>query len=95
VVLIGALAQQQTTSIDGALDLIVQVFEHGARKYSPDNWRGAAAGMDAFRREYLSAICRHVFAPDGEIDQEWGLPHLAHACCGALMVLWHEMRVSL
>lgn len=89
--------------LTAALDLVVQVFEHGAKKYTEDNWRGAATDREAFRREYLSAICRHSFPLDGPIDLDHtlpdgtlikgsGLPHAAHAVCGALMILWHEMR---
>jgi hypothetical protein len=87
------------------LDLVVQVFEHGAAKYTPENWRGAASDLDAFRREYISAQCRHLFATNGPIDLDHtlpdgteikgsGLPHSAHGMCTALMVLWHEMRVA-
>lgn len=87
-----------------AMDTIVQVFEHGAAKYSPDNWRRAAEDMDVFRREYLSAMCRHVFPadsspidldhtlPNGTEVKGSGFPHWAHACCTALMVLWQEME---
>lgn len=90
---------------NAGLDLVVQVFEHGAAKYTPDNWRGAASDLDAFRREYISAQCRHLFATNGLIDLDHtlpdgteikgsGLPHNAHGMCTALMVLWHEMRVA-
>ncbi len=100
-----ALREQQGCTFEQALDLVVQVFEHGAAKYSPDNWRKAATAdtAEAFRREYLSGQCRHVFATNGAIDLDHtlpdgteikgsGLPHLAHGCCGALMCLWHEME---
>lgn len=75
------------------LESVVRVFEHGARKYAPDNWRGAAEDLPAFRREYLSAICRHLFAGE-TTDPESGLPHQAHAATGALMILWHEMEAE-
>lgn len=84
-----------------ALDIVVAVFEHGAEKYSVDNWKKAASDMHAFRQEYLSAMCRHAFPKDDSlVDQDdpetgvrgSGFPHAAHGCCTALMILWHEMR---
>jgi len=98
---LGALCSDERDA-NGALDVVVQVFEHGAAKYDPDNWRRAAEDRDAFRREYLSAMCRHAFTsdtidldhalPDGTPVKGSGLPHAAHFTCTALMVLWHEMR---
>lgn len=89
---------------EDVLDGMVKVFEHGAAKYSPDNWRNAAphpfeqGPAEAFRREYLSAVCRHTFPLGGEIDRVEdggsGLRHLSHALCGALMILWHETKWS-
>lgn len=91
-----ALARQRECGLGEVLDLVVQVFEHGAAKYSPDNWRHAAADRDAFRREYLSALGRHLFPADGAtLDQGEGgsgLPHLAHFICTALMMLSHELE---
>lgn len=97
-----AFAEQIGTYAEAA-DLAVQVFEHGAAKYSPDNWRNAAEDMVAFRREYLSAMCRHAFPTHGSIDLDHvlpdgtevkgsGLPHDAHGLCTAIMILWHELR---
>lgn len=90
--MVGALLralQEDRGSLSDALDLTVQVFEHGAEKYTADNWRSAATDRDSFRLEYLSAICRHVFAPEA-VDPESGHAHLAHAVCGGLMIVWHE-----
>jgi len=84
------LQTEHSTTLPAALDAVVRVFEHGAAKYSVDNWRGAAGNRDSFRREYLSAVCRHRFDVEGRLDPDSGLPHMAHACCGALMILWHE-----
>lgn len=81
-----------------ALDLVCQVLEHGAAKYSPNNWRTAADDLVAFRREYFSAIVRHLTADAngaGEtIDPDSGLPHMSHAICSGLFWTWHEMRVE-
>lgn len=113
--LLQALRDERDLSFEQALDLVVQVFEYGAEKYNPDNWRNAIgttpvelfgvaySPRDAFRLEYLSGQCRHLFATNGPIDLDHtlpdgtevkgsGLPHLAHAVCGALMVTWHELH---
>ena len=93
----------ETMSQCEALDLVVQVFEHGSVKYTPDNWRNAAEDMDGFRREYYSGLCRHAWPKDGSpIDLDHvlsdgtevkgsGFRHEAHGCCTSLMILWHEM----
>lgn len=63
---------------------IVQVLTFGARKYAPDNWKHVP---DA-RRRYYAAALRHMAAWwEGEqVDQESGLPHLAHAGCCLLFL---------
>lgn len=66
--------------------MVCRVLEHGGQKYSPDNWK-----KGNFRR-YASACMRHIFARlKGEInDPESGLPHLAHAICCLLFLLWFD-----
>lgn len=65
---------------------IAHVMEHGAHKYSRDNWKGGN-----FTR-YASACLRHIFARlKGErLDPESGLPHLAHAACCILFLMWFD-----
>lgn len=68
---------------------IGKVFDFGARKYSPHNWRGG------FRWSRLyDAVLRHLFAWIGgeDKDPESGLSHLAHAACGLMMLLTHELK---
>ena len=69
-----------------ALKSIVDVLEFGAKKYAVDNWRTVP---DA-RRRYYDAAIRHLTAWwDGEtLDEESGLPHLAHAGCCVIFLLW-------
>ena len=75
------------------LDLTAQVLEYGATKYEPGNWK--RADRKRYRQEYLSATCRHLYPSAGEeIDPESGLPHLAHACCNVLMLLWMEEHIG-
>lgn len=77
-----------------ALCKAVEVFQFGADKYAPGNFRRAFSDMESMRREYTSAISRHVWEDrfNGPIDQESGLEHLAHAFCGCLMLLEGEME---
>lgn len=65
---------------------IVGVLEFGAAKYALDNWKTVP---DA-RRRYYDAAIRHLTAWwDGERnDPESSLPHLAHAACCIIFLLW-------
>lgn len=69
---------------------VVQVLAYGAKKYAPNNWQKVP---DA-RERYFSAAERHLIAwQQGEDrDFESGLPHLAHAACCLLFLLWFETR---
>lgn len=53
------------------------VMEHGASKYGPWNWRHS----DVVASTYISAAQRHIaqFMDGCNLDQDTGLPHLAHA----------------
>ena len=70
----------------GTINQVVEVLEFGAAKYAPDNWQVVP---DA-RRRYYNAAMRHVDADwRGEkVDPETGLPHLAHAVCCLLFMMW-------
>lgn len=102
-----AALDDRTGSREASLEEVCRVFEHGAAKYRPDNWRRAVddGRLVEFRREYFSALVRHVMAdragqlfdtdhvlPDGTEVKGSGLLHLAHAACGCLMMIWHEAR---
>lgn len=61
------------------------VFQLGARKYGPFNWRESAV----VRSIYLDAAMRHLLALlDGQdLDEESGLPHEAHViACMAIVI---------
>lgn len=64
---------------------VMAVREYGTGKYgSPDNWRTVEPGA------YHEALLRHVLAiwhDPYAIDEESGLPHLAHICCNAAFLL--------
>lgn len=71
-----------------AIRSVIEVLEFGAKKYAPDNWKTVP---DA-RIRYFDATIRHVTAWwDGEKNgTESGLPHLAHAVCCLLFLLWMD-----
>ena len=63
-------------------------MEFGAAKYGQDNWQRVPEA----RQRYFDAAMRHLLAWwDGErLDAESGLPHLAHAGCCILFLLWAD-----
>ncbi len=69
-----------------AIRSVIEVLEFGAKKYAPDNWKTVP---DA-RTRYFDATIRHVTAwwSGEKDDSESGLPHLAHAICCLLFLLW-------
>lgn len=68
---------------------IVQVLTHGAKKYSPDNWKSV---VEPSPERYFSAAMRHLAAwRKGEKrDPDSGFSHLAHAACCVLFLMWRE-----
>lgn len=75
----------------GAASAVVDVLEHGRRKYDADNWRAVPEA----RRRYFAAALRHLVAwRRGEaLDPESGLSHLGHAATCILFLL--ELEVGL
>lgn len=65
---------------------VIEVLELGAQKYAPDNWKTVP---DA-RTRYFDASIRHITAWwQGERDDpESGKPHLSHAICCLIFLLW-------
>lgn len=66
----------------GSLETVLDVFEHGARKYNPNVWKFVE------RVRYLDAAGRHLMAllRGEETDTDSGLPHWAHlVCCGMII----------
>lgn len=67
---------------------IVDVLTFGAAKYAPEQWQQVP---DA-RRRYFAAMMRHLDAwwAGETIDPESGHPHLAHAGCCLLFLMWFD-----
>lgn len=72
----------------GTLIEVVHVLTAGAKKYSDDDWMKVP---DA-RRRYYDALHRHVEAWWGgeDLDPETERPHLAHAACCLLFLMWFD-----
>lgn len=71
------------------LRAVAAVLTYGALKYKEDSWQHVPNGKE----RYESALDRHLNAwKAGEkCDDESGLPHIAHAACNALFLLWFEI----
>ena len=69
-----------------ALASIVDVLEYGATKYAPDGWKH----VENARERYYNASMRHIQSwwHGEKLDDETGLPHLAHAACCLMFLLW-------
>jgi hypothetical protein len=69
---------------------IVKVLTYGAEKYGDENWKR----LEHAESRYYAACMRHLEAwRSGEIlDRESGIPHLAHAACGLVFLIWLERR---
>jgi hypothetical protein len=72
----------------GAVRQIVKVLTYGAKKYDDHNWQL----VENMEQRYFAALLRHVVAWFGgeQNDPESGLPHLAHAGCCILFLLWKD-----
>ena len=67
---------------------VVQVFEHGAEKYSADNWKNVE------RERYVDSVLRHAIALAGGqvIDPDSGLPHAAMISANGMIISWHDKQ---
>jgi hypothetical protein len=70
------------------LEQVVKVLTLGAQKYDDFNWQR----LEGLRKRYFSACMRHLIArKDGKVlDDESKLPHIAHAICCLLFMLWKD-----
>lgn len=67
---------------------IAEVFGFGANKYDSDNWRKSYSWKWS-----IDSLHRHInlFEQGQDIDDESGLPHLAHAAVHCMFMLeWME-----
>ena len=71
-----------------AVSMLVAVLTHGAAKYDDDNWLKVLKEPGGPGR-YYAAMMRHVEAwrAGQDIDEDSGLPHLAHAMACVMFLL--------
>lgn len=70
-----------------SLEGVARVFGYGAVKYGPYNW---LEYQDEWQwGQLVGSTLRHLFAfmRREDVDQESGLPHLAHAAANILMLM--------
>lgn len=67
-----------------ALEELAAVYTYGANKYADHNWRRGIKWSRVF-----GAMMRHLWAfwRGEDLDEESGLPHLAHAAFGCFALL--------
>ena len=75
----------------GGLFAVADVMGYGAGKYGARNWQGGIAYS-----KLVASTLRHLFRRLGGqvLDDESGLPHLAHAAANLLMVLDTDPRLD-
>jgi hypothetical protein len=66
-------------------EAIVNVLGHGVEKYGEYNWQ-KVEDMD---KRYFAALLRHITKHQtGELYDESGHLHLAHAGCNIIFLIW-------
>lgn len=72
----------------GAVNSVVDVLEFGSKKYADNNWQKVPGA----KTRYYDAAMRHLDAwLNGDLkDAETGLPHLAHAICCLMFLMWFD-----
>ena len=75
-----------------ALEAVVEVWTYGANKYADRDWeKGLAWGR------IFAALMRHMWAfwRGESLDEESGLPHLAHAAwCTLALLQYYLMKIG-
>ena len=76
----------------GTVNSVVDVLEFGSKKYADNNWQIVP---DAKTR-YYDAAMRHLDAWfNGAVkDSETGLPHLAHAICCLMFLMYFDLEAE-
>lgn len=72
----------------GVMDDYIKVLEFGAAKYSENNWQHVPNA----NIRYYDALMRHMehWRRGGDVDEESGMSHLAHAMCCVSFLMWLE-----
>ena len=67
-----------------AVEKIVEIITHGAKKYAPENWKKVD------EQRYIGALMRHLVAyiSGEDYDKDSGFSHLSHVGCNVLFLIW-------
>ena len=80
-----------------AIEQIALVMMYGAKKHSPGGWKTGTYAEA--REEYFDAAYRHLVIEWWEkgitFDPDTGLPHLAHAGCNVIFLIWYELKYKI
>lgn len=70
---------------------LAEVFTFGAKKYTPNNWKGFTPEQ---QEEIKGSLLRHIYAylEGEENDPESGLSHLAHAGCNLAFMIYFKNK---
>ena len=73
------------------IEEVAKVLTFGAKKYSPNNWKGFTKEQQG---EILGSLLRHIleYQKGNRLDSESGLPHLAHAAGNIAFILYFENK---
>lgn len=73
------------------IEEVAKVLTFGAKKYSPNNWKGFTKEQ---QDEILGSLLRHIleYQKGNKLDSESGLHHLAHAACNIAFILYFENK---
>lgn len=68
------------------MESVVMVLTKGAQTYDDDNWKKVPNA----KRRYYAAVLRHMkdYQKGEYLDKDDGEPHLAHAICDLIFLLW-------
>jgi len=79
-----------TVNMVECIEAIAKVLTFGAKKYADNSWQEVPNA----KIRYREALDRHLMAHSkGEIfDAESELPHMAHAACCMMFLLWLDIQ---
>ena len=69
---------------------VSKVLTFGASKYEADSWKT----LQNAEKRYYGALLRHLIAIEKgeEFDPESGLPHLSHAACNMVFLMFFYLK---
>ena len=71
---------------------VVKILTFGAKKYADNNWK-----LIENSDRYYAALLRHLteWRKGNLVDDDSGLPHMAHVMCNVVFLMWFEQNGKL